>query len=186
MSTVCALKIEGGVILGSDTQETQDDIALHLHSHPKWIVRGNHAIGAAGIARTLNQIHGKVDEILKGEPGPVALADRLIQLLKDSGYTPRTEKMYLPDWGQNIIYVQEGQIWEYDECFSWSPVDHFSAIGSGKCFAMATESALRDQRISPLDRMKRALEVACRFDVNSGGALFIDTLQASAQDAHGQ
>ena len=132
MSTICALKEGGTIVVGSDTQETQDGVALHLHAEAKWMFHGQAAISLSGEVRAFNLIQHNASDLLGDVPAPCVLAERLIGLFKGADFNPRTKNLYVPEWGSDFIYVQGNRLWDFDAFLTSSPVDRFCAKGSTK------------------------------------------------------
>ena len=118
MSTICALKENGQVIIGSDLQETDSETDLNLNSNPKWFKCGEMARGATGNSMTMNLIESPfpaADGSMVGPKGLVGIRPEHLHLNpKDSDVKMQVKIRCVESVGkENIVRVE----WNHKELF---------------------------------------------------------------------
>jgi ATP-dependent protease HslVU (ClpYQ) peptidase subunit len=84
------------------------------------------------------------------------------------------EGRYFPNFGNSLIYVTGGEIWEFDQAFGCHPNYEAAAIGSGACYALGALQALepRPHLDNHQEILKKCVVIASMHDLFTDGDVF--------------
>ena len=163
---------DGFVHLGGDSAFTRYNTREDFGD--KWIIHKGRALACAGEHVWCNICERYLGQVLGGEKAmkPDELGDFLRKYGEARGVVPQKEKHYVPDYGTDFLYFDGANLYILDTGFSWAKVEVASACGSGAAFVLAAEYALRLTGVPAVSRCQVAMEVAVKFDPNSGGKIW--------------
>ena len=165
MSCVIGLKHNGKVYIGGDGRATSSDGEKRPLICKKIFKNGTYLIGFCGSVRS--------GQLLFPEQGfqppkkiihfPKAMREWYAEngsLLRDE----ETGDIY----GSNILVTKNGKLFEILMDFSILEVESFTAIGSGGPFAFGALDMLMPTKLSPKDKILRALETSAKYCAQVG------------------
>ncbi|QGH71208.1 putative ATP-dependent protease [Methanobacterium virus PhiF1] len=169
MTTIVGYVEDGVTYMGGDCAAYGDG-AIHLLAHDKVGIKGEFLIGAAGTLGVL-QIVGYdtiFPPLYEGQDVLEYLISTLVPTIKstleDNGYLRNENGIESMD--ATVMIGLRGRLFEIDSGFGVfeRKGDNFLAIGSGSHFALGALEAMKTVDVDPIDRVRKALEVASRFD----------------------
>lgn len=163
MSVIVGLRVGKKTYMGCDSAATSED-GCRRHIKVKKITRHNdkYLIGIAGSVRVANLLSPKSFNAPKHiEDFP----DIIRELLINSGSITSPDEDTIQVMNSNIlIAVKNGGLYEILSDFQLNEVSaDYSAIGSGAEFAFGCLFGLENTKLSPRDKLDKALTAACHF-----------------------
>jgi len=164
VSTIAGVVGNGEVILAADTQTT-DDNGQTAHNARKLFERGQLVIGVAGDYKAAVTLPFMAAHKLKYESKPARFMSltfpRLVSEFQDE---------YELVFGEfELLIGTKGMLFHYSsDNESVSPAWPYHAIGSGGSYALGALAAT-EPRAAARGRLREAVEIATRYDSQSGG-----------------
>jgi len=181
MSTIVAVKKNGVVCIGADTQITMGETSLgNIKSNSKLFKTSSGWIGTAGYAAIQNNL----EEFVVSNPTlglntkmGISKSIKLFTeyLIEECFFTPNGDESVVSIESTFLVTTQDDIfIVTSDMCVL--EVDRFIAIGSGKEYALgAMDYIYRENNFDAKSICQQALEVACTYDIYSAIPLEIRT-----------
>ena len=165
MTIICAQRVEGGVLIGSDSRVCKGSFVCP-QGQSKWAATlGGLWVGWSGHLRSmlLTTDKGSVWDYV------VAHRGRLRDDCWDVGETGNGGPA---NYASDLIIVDKGRVFHVHGSGSIVDFgDNFCAEGSGHEYAYGAAYALRAENAEL--RMRMAIEAACKYDTDCGGDVFI-------------
>ena len=181
MTTIAAVEGDGWVVIGADSQSSDDDGFVAMMPDSKIFKNKSLIFAGAGSIRGIN--------IIQHDFVPPAIAERdldkymtrtlipsMRKTFQDNGY--EFQKDGSPVENENIwLVVVKGCIYRINEDYSWErSIDGFYVAGSGEKIALGAMAALGSTIDTPQKAKKivtKALQIASRYDASTGGKLTV-------------
>lgn len=178
MTILCALRLDGRVLIGSDRQSGG---GMTFLSEPKWVVHGAWALGIAGQHRAQELVEQNPD-VLAGTPYEIGIAIRRLFLADGAEPLRDDNGCGWQHFGQHMLVVSAAGIWSMDTVFCSARVmEEFFAEGSGREFAWGAFYAARKAgERDPAKLMRTCLDAAIEYDDACGGEPWIREMTESA------
>lgn len=173
MTIICAMHDSQAECtwIGSDSLVT-DGRTMAPHMPVKWAVGNGWAVGIAGDLRTVNVFKHYADKLFKDLKSPFEFTLRVRKIFDDEGYET-ADGSGAKNYAQDLILANSKGVWAI--CSMLSVVDIPSmelwADGSGQRFALGAAGALGST--SPENCVRKAIEMAIRYDAGCGGEPWI-------------
>jgi ATP-dependent protease HslVU (ClpYQ) peptidase subunit len=164
MTCIIGLAENGKVYIGADSQAATN-WNKRIVVQPKVFLNGPFVIGYTSSFRMgqLLQYQLAVDPQLSGEDDYHYMVAVVAEAIRDCFKTHGWAKVENnQEEGGSFLIGYRGKLYEVASDMSvLEYIDGFSAIGCGANYALAAMAALED--MPPVDRIRRALEIAVRF-----------------------
>jgi ATP-dependent protease HslVU (ClpYQ) peptidase subunit len=163
MSVIVGLRVGKRIYMGCDSAATADD-GVRRHIKIKKVMRyqDKYFVGIAGSVRVANLLSPKTFKVPKNiDDFPEAIR----QMLMESGSITSSDEDQTQLMNSNVlIAVKNDGLYEILSDFQLNEVaTEYSAIGSGSEFAFGCLFGLENSKLSPEEKITKALAAACHF-----------------------
>ena len=178
MTTIVGIQGDGWSVLASDSMINSGSQPFYSAGMEKIFQRGDYLIGIAGDAVAIDILKTlwKPPRGAKTPDLDYYLTTKVIASLKAScgvyGYDPQKDKKDDPDAGFDLLVSLKSRIYQISsDDFGWlRDYRGLYAIGSGGQIALGVLAALDTRSVTSATKAaKKAIQIACSYDINSGG-----------------
>jgi len=167
--------VEGSDIwLGADGQTTTDDGCIRTATVSKIFRNRDYTFSYCGSIRTAQLV---APELFEPPEDIIYLPNKLYEHFSEYGcvlYSPNEVRTQTT----NFLVVYKGKLYEILSDFQIGEVLHFSALGSGSSYAFGALDILVRLKLPPKEKVRLALETACKFDSTSSPPFTIERVVA--------
>lgn len=190
MTTIAAIEGNGWVVIGADSQSSDDDGFSVMIPNGKVFKNGHLVIAGAGSVRGINILEHDFNPPPIGQQKNIdkyvtsILIPAMRRTFADAGY--EVVKAETAAENDNIwIVVVKGKVYRINEDYGWErTTDNIYVAGSGERFALGAVTALAggalvDDIAKAKKIITKGLQIASKFDSSTGGKITITTIQDS-------
>lgn len=194
MTTIVGIVDEkdGTVWMGSDSQVTSGWVSQEMSSSKVFILNGRTQllVGVAGMPRVAQILEHYIEtpehlqDAISDEKYIVqSIISLMRKALADHGVLETKEGV--EDHKGEFMIGYRGKLYSVDGRFSVGHyADNFEAIGSGREFALAALDTALSEGATPKDAIYQALTTAAKFDLGTGGKLWLSRMDKQGVIAH--
>jgi ATP-dependent protease HslVU (ClpYQ) peptidase subunit len=184
VTTIVGIQGDGWSVLASDSMINSGSQPFFAKGMEKLFERSDYLLGIAGDAVAIDILKclWKPPRSAKPTDLDYYLTTKVIPSLRAScslnGYDLQKDKKDDPDAGFELLLSLKGRIWQISsDDFGWLRDRRgLYAIGSGGQIALGVLAALDTRSVtSALKAARKAIEVACNYDINTGGEVQVLT-----------
>ena len=187
MTTIAAIEGNGWVVIGADSQSSDDDGFVAMMPDSKIFKNKSLVFAGAGSIRGINIIQHEfvapaVTERDLDKYMTKTLVPAMRKVFQENGY--EFQKDGSPVENENIwLVIVKGCLYRINEDYSWErTIDGFYVAGSGEKIALGAMAALGNT-IDTAQKAKKivtkALQIASRYDSGTGGRLTVYVFTAA-------
>lgn len=168
MTCIVGLVTEDGAYLGGDSRITQDTSILP-GVFEKIFFKNKILFGFCGNYRFGQILKYRLDipETKKmdfEEYLNTYFMDSFTNCLEESNYTYKSDGASRIEGDSGLLIAYGNEIFTIDPDFCVTRVTKIDALGTGSCYAVGSLETTEGDDLPPEDRIKIALDVACKYD----------------------
>lgn len=170
MTTIIGLVHAGKAYMGCDSQTTHGWAkTIRPEKDQKIIRRDGFLIGCSGNTRLIDLVKAQLQ--IPSDACIPALVEAMRKCFDEHGFLKKDSPQ---EFDGGCLVICNGELHHIANDFSTSTyADGFYAIGTGSDFALGALAVL-DFRRNPKKTIRRALEVAAKFDMGSSGPFYVE------------
>ena len=187
MTTIAAIEGPDWVVIGADSQSSDDDGFAIMIPDGKIFKNNNIVFAAAGAVRGINLLqHDFTPPQVNTKDIDKYITRQLIPAIRrtfaEAGYEYGKSESSVEN--DNVwLVVAKGKVYRIEGDYSWErTVDNIYVAGSGERFALGAISALTggtmvDDIVKAKKIITKALQIASKYDSSTGGKITITVVQ---------
>jgi hypothetical protein len=186
MTTIAAIQGPEWVMIGADSQSSDEDGFAIMIPNGKIFKNSNIVFAMAGSVRGINILeHDFIPPQINGKDIDKYITRQLIPSMRrafaDGGYEFAKEGAVEQD--NIILVVAKGNLYRINEDYSWErSADNMYVAGSGEKFALGAMAALSggamvDDPVKARKIITKAVQIASKYDAYTGGKITVTLVQ---------